>query len=61
MPEEVLKEKKKELKDLKKIEIKKKEAEKFDTKYKKIKFFEKKKIIRKLEKIEKERKEVSGD
>lgn len=39
---------------MKKGEKSKKEAEKFESRYKKIRFFEKKKIIRKLEKLEKE-------
>ena len=54
MPEEVKEAKRKELKEMRKVEKRKKEAEKFETRYKKIKFFEKKKIIRRLERIEKE-------
>lgn len=57
MPEEVKKAKKKELKELKRGEKHKKEAELFETRYKKIKFFEKRKIIRKLEKLDKEKKQ----
>ena len=56
MPEEVLTAKKKELKALKKNEKSKKEAELFESRYKKIRFFEKKKIIRHLEKLDKQEK-----
>ena len=47
----------KELKELKKGEKSKREAEKFESRYKKIRFFEKKKIIRRLEKLDKKIKE----
>jgi hypothetical protein len=46
---------------MKKAEKSKKEAEKFETRYKKIKFFEKKKIIRKIEKIDKQLTSASGE
>lgn len=49
MPEEVRQAKMRELKELKRGEKSKKEAEKFESRYKKIRFFEKKKIIRRLE------------
>ena len=52
MPEDVKEVKKRELKELKKGEKSKKEAEKFESRYKKVKFFEKKKIIRRLERAE---------
>ena len=58
MSEEAKQGKLKELKELKKQEKSKKEAEKFKTRYDKIKFFEKKKIIRRLEKLDKKLKEV---
>ena len=51
IPEEIKVAKRKELKELKKGEKKKREADKFELKYKKIKFFEKKKVIRCLEKL----------
>jgi hypothetical protein len=41
------------LKELWKIEKNKKEAIKFELRYKKIKFFEKKKVIRRLQKLDK--------
>jgi len=63
--------KKQELKSLKKLEKKKAEAEKFELKYKKIKFFgkkifenmflEKKKVIKHLESIEKELNSVNEE
>ena len=46
---------------MRKVEKRKREAEKFETRYKKIKFFEKKKIIRRLERIDKEIQEVGTD
>ena len=61
MSDEAKQAKLKELKELKKQEKSKKEAEKFKTRYDKIKFFEKKKIIRKLEKIDKKLKEVEEE
>lgn len=57
MPEDVRAKKLEELKEMKRGEKSKREAEKFETRYKKIRFFEKKKIIRRLEKIEKKIKE----
>jgi hypothetical protein len=54
MPADVKQAKLKELKELKKDEKSKREAEKFESRYKKIKFFEKKKIIRRLEQLEKQ-------
>jgi predicted oxidoreductase (fatty acid repression mutant protein) len=54
MPAEVRQAKLQELKEMKRAEKGKKEAEKFESRYKKIRFFEKKKIIRKLEQLEKE-------
>ena len=61
MPEELKIAKQKELKDLRKSEKSKKEAELFETRYKKIRFFEKKKIIRKLENLEKQKKEEGAN
>lgn len=61
MPEEIKVAKALELKELKKTEKCKKEAEKFESRYKKIKFFEKKKVIRKLENITKLRSGVAPD
>jgi len=46
---------------MRKEEKRKKEAEKFESRYKKIKFFEKKKIIRRLEKVEKEIEGSTGE
>ena len=57
MPEDVRAKKLEELKEMKRGEKSKREAEKFESRYKKIRFFEKKKIIRRLEKIEKKIKE----
>ena len=54
MPEEIRSKKLEELKEMKRAEKGKKEAEKFESRYKKIRFFEKKKIIRRLEKIERQ-------
>lgn len=48
MPEEILKTKREELKKLKKVIKSGKEAERFELKYKKIKFIEKRKVIRKI-------------
>lgn len=53
MPEDVRAKKLEELKEMKRGEKSKKEAEKFESRYKKIKFFERKKIIKRLDKIEK--------
>lgn len=60
MPEDIRNAKLKELKELRKGEKAKKEAEKFESRYKKIRFFEKKKIIKRLEKIDKKVKEGGG-
>lgn len=57
MPEDIRAKKLEELKEMRKGEKSKKEAEKFESRYKKIRFFEKKKIIRRLDKIEKQVKE----
>lgn len=54
MPEDIRSKKLEELKEMKRAEKGKKEAEKFESRYKKIRFFEKKKIIRRLEKIERQ-------
>ena len=51
MPQEIKQAKIQEMKDIKKLIKSKKEAVKFETKYKKIKFVEKRKVIRMLEQI----------
>ena len=57
LPEEIVKAKKEQLRELKKQGKKQKEAQKFELKYKKIKFTEKRKVIRTLEKAQKQLKE----
>ena len=57
LPEEIVKAKKEQLRELKKQGKKQKEAQKFELKYKKIKFTEKRKVIRVLEKVQKQLKE----
>ena len=53
LPEEIKKAKVEEVKTLKKQMKNKKEAERFELKYKKIKFIEKRKVIRNLERLDK--------
>lgn len=53
IPEEIKAKKLADLKILKKEQKSKNEAEKFDLRYKKIKFVEKRKVIRKLEGLDK--------
>ena len=48
LPQEIKEKKESEIKDLKKNLKKQKEAQKFELKYKKVKFIEKRKVIRKL-------------
>ena len=57
LPEEIVKAKKEQLRELKKQGKKQKEAQKFELKYKKIKFTEKRKVIRILEKAQKQLRE----
>jgi len=59
LPDELVKKKKDELHQLKKSVKSKKEAEKFELRYKKIKFIEKRKVIRQIERLEKEVKKAS--
>ena len=54
LPQEVVKAKKEQLRELKKQGKKQKEAIKFELKYKKIKFTEKRKVIRTLEQVQKQ-------
>jgi hypothetical protein len=49
LPEDLVARKKEEVKDLKKAVKQRKEAEKFELRYKKVRFVEKRKVIRKLE------------
>lgn len=58
LPEEVKAKKEKELKELHLTLKQKKEAEKFELRYKKVKFIEKRKVIRQLEKA---KKQLQGD
>ena len=53
LPEAIRDKKTADLRDLKKGQKSKNEAEKFEERYKKVKFIEKRKVIRKLEKFEK--------
>mgnify|MGYP006128427307 CR=1 FL=1 len=53
LPEAIRVKKTADLKELKKGMKSKNEAEKFEERYKKVKFIEKRKVIRKLEKLEK--------
>lgn len=57
LPEEIKQKKKEELKLLHRSLKDKKEAQKFELKYKKVKFIEKRKVIRHIESIDKELKQ----
>ena len=54
LPDEIKEKKVKELKELKKQAKYKEEAQRFELRYKKVKFIEKRKVIRKLEAVKKQ-------